>query len=97
MKKTESIRIAEIQSQTELAKAVLSNPVFELVGAVVLVEFLQRYPKSRPLIGNWQGNALELGIGGIITVQQLAPSLPYLTQAGTDIFKMLGPAIAAGA
>ena len=70
----------------------MGNPVIELIGAFVAIEALQRYPAGRPLLGNLQGTLLETGIFGIIGVQQLAPSLPYLSEAGGKIFDSAGKA-----
>lgn len=93
----ETVKIAKLELQkaritafTEVTKALLANPVVELVGAFALIEYLQRTPKNRPIIGNTQGNLMEAGISGIITVQQLAPSLPYLAQAGGDFLSAIG-------
>lgn len=99
----DSLRIAKInaramreKAELELMREIVKNPVIELIGAFVIVETLQRYPASRPIIGNWQGNILEGSIGGIIGIQQLAPSLPYLAQATGDIMGAIGK-IAGGA
>lgn len=73
----------------------ISNPIIELVGGFVLVETLQRFPEDRPIIGNLQGNLMEAGIGGIITVQQLAPILPDISRMSGDTLKLLAPLAAA--
>jgi len=90
MKQDTAITLAKLQVQRDLLLAVLSNPVIELVGAFVLIESLQRFPSERPIIGNVQGNLLEGAIGGIIAVQQLAPSLPYIVQASEGMTKGIG-------
>jgi len=77
-------------ARIELARDLAKNPILELVAGFVLVETLQRYPTGRPIIGNLQGNALEGLFAGVVTVQQLAPSLPYLTQAAGQLVGSLG-------
>lgn len=96
---SDGLKIARLNAKRDrdvaamnLVRDLAKNPVLELVGAFVLVEALQRFPADRPIIGNLQGNMLETAIGGIITVQQLAPSLPYLVQGATDAAKLIGPA-----
>ena len=79
-------------ARIELARDLVKNPILELIAGFVLVESLQRYPSSRPIIGNLQGNALEGLFAGVVTVQQLAPSLPYLTQAAGQVLGALGKA-----
>jgi len=77
-------------AKISLLKDLLKNPILEIVGGFVLVEVLQRYPKDRPIIGNIQGNLIEAGLTGIITVQQLAPSLPYLAESSGSILQSVG-------
>jgi hypothetical protein len=94
--------LAQLQAIREISKTLMTNPIIELVGGFVLVETLQRYPTSRPIIGNLQGNVIEAAIAGIVSVQQLAPSIPYIAQGTSDILgavsKLAGPALlAAGA
>lgn len=101
----DAVKVARINADRDkalaaigLVKGLLTNPVIELVGAVVLVETLQRYPKDRPIIGNIQGNLIEGGIGAIIGLQQLAPLMPYVSSSISDITKLAAPlALAAGA
>jgi hypothetical protein len=92
-KRTSEAELAQIKADQQLLSDLLKNPIIELVGGFVLVETLQRYPKSRPIIGNVQGNLIEGGIAAIIMAQQLAPSLPYLVQGTSDMTKLL-PSIA---
>jgi len=80
----------------ESLKTLLGNPVVELL---IGWSFLA-YTKSVPGEGFWS-NYSELvadtagatAITGVVGVQQLAPSLPYLAQSG-DLMKMLGPLLA---
>lgn len=78
---------AQLDTAKEFARLLITNPIVEIVGGFVLVELLQRYPTSRPIIGNAQGNGLELGLAGIITAQQIAPALPYLGEAAGNLIK----------
>lgn len=106
---SDAVRLARIEksraideARLRLAGDLLKNPVIELIGAFVLVEALQRFPQDRPIIGNLQGNLLEAALSGIIGIQQLAPSLPYIADAGSKVLEStgniigkLGPAVGA--
>lgn len=104
MATSDALKIARLRARAdrraadvEMVKAFLGNPILELVGGFVLVEVLQRTPASRPIIGNVQGNLLQTAIIGGVSLQQLAPILPTLAQAGTDIMGAAGklaPALA---
>ncbi|KKM23367.1 hypothetical protein LCGC14_1615870 [marine sediment metagenome] len=41
------------------AAVVLTHPVFALVGGFVIIEVLQRYPRSEPIMGGVSGTVLE--------------------------------------
>jgi len=86
--KSEAIQLQKIinrenarRDAIDLVKVLLANPAVELIGSFVVIELLRRHN----IIGWMQADALELGIGGIITVQQLAPALPALTAAGSNV------------
>jgi hypothetical protein len=75
-----------------LAVELIKNPVVELVGAWYVIEYLQS--KN---IGTISGTFVEAAIGGTILAQQLAPIMPDLIKAGTDMLGMvkdLGGALA---
>lgn len=82
---------AQLAAAKDLARLIITNPVAEIVGGFVLIELLQRYPTSRPIIGNWQGNLMETGLAGIITAQQIAPLLPTMGEAAGSLLKAAGP------
>jgi hypothetical protein len=87
-------------SQMEVFKEIVRSPAVELVAAFVAIEILQRIPSERPILGSMQGTLMETGIAGLIGLQQLAPLLPALLQAGegaADIVKSFAPMIASGA
>ena len=88
------VKIAKINARRDLDLAqlrlfeeLLKNPIIELVGAFVLIETLQRHPSSNPIIGNVQGTLMEAGVAGIISMQQIAPVLPHITQATAGLLK----------
>jgi hypothetical protein len=94
---SEAVKLARLQAKKErdlaeigLLRDLVKNPVVELVGGYVLVEYLQRHPTARPIIGNLQGNAIEAAFTAIIAVQQLAPSVPYLAQGASDVLGAVG-------
>jgi len=92
MAKSEAVKVARIELQKqretaflEITRDLLRSPIIELVGGFVLIEYLQRTPSHRPIIGNMQGNALEAGISGLIALQQLSPILPLIAASGKDV------------
>lgn len=101
---SEALKIARLNARRDVEVAtlravqeIMRNPIIELVGGFVLVEWLQRFPANRPIIGNLQGNLIEAGIGGVVIAQQIAPMMPYLVQGTSDLTKLLGPVMSAAA
>jgi len=68
-----------------LAVELIKNPVVELVGAWYIIEYLQSKG-----IGTISGTFVETGIGVTILAQQLAPIMPDLIKAGSDIVGTIG-------
>ena len=55
------------------------NPVLELLVGYALIQYLNENPKDHPYINGWlEKQGLELALVGAISIQQLAPALPYL-------------------
>jgi hypothetical protein len=84
MKKTEAIRMAEIARDTELARAVLTNPVVSLVTGTVVLGLLKSYTRSnrsnlQSILDVFAGEGLKdlITTGGLVaicTAQALGPS-----------------------
>lgn len=68
-----------------LVVELIKNPVVELLGSWYIVEELQKRG-----VGTWSGSFVELAIGGTIVAQQLAPIMPDLIKAGTDLTGLIG-------
>lgn len=50
---------AFVRDLLRTAGVVLTNPVFALVGGFVIIEVLQRYPRSEPIMGSVAGTVVE--------------------------------------
>lgn len=86
MKKSDAVRIAEIQCTQELIKATLGNPLISYVLAFTALELLQK----NKITGNVETSFAEAGLGAIAGAQALGPSLP-------GILSIAGKALASGA
>jgi len=82
---------ARYQANVELLRSLLSNPAIEILGGLVAVQAAY----DNKLLNNVSAGIAETAILGAVTVQQLAPTLPYLSQAAGDLLKLLGPALGA--
>lgn len=96
---SEAVKIEREKRQTmreanayALAVELIKNPVVELVGAWYVIELLQSKG-----VGEISGSFVEAAIGGTILAQQLAPIMPDLIKAGTDIAGSLKGLAGAGA
>ena len=69
------------KADVELMKALISNPVVEIVGAYVIIESLQ----ATKMIGNVAGTAAEAGCLAAVALQQLAPLAPYIAESAKGI------------
>lgn len=85
MKKTEAMRLAEIQAQRDLWLAVLKNPMLSLVAGVIVMEAAEKAGITGPIITT----STEVGLIGVTTAQALAPILPELTEGAASIAKVL--------
>lgn len=88
-------KVAEIKADSEmaiklidLAKEAMSNPVVEIILAYLVIEAAQR----RGLLPDVAGNVAEGGVLTAVAWQQIAPSVPYLVQGGTELLKSLASA-----
>lgn len=73
-------RIAKDKYEAELVKAILFNPVFEIIFSYAVIEWLQKMNIIPPLAGT-------LAEGGCLTAigyQQLSPLIPQLMQAQNE-------------
>lgn len=78
---SDAVRAAQIaagaqvyQTTADLVKDLAKNPIVELVVSFVLIEKLQQ----RGLLSQVLGTAMEAGIAGIVTAQQIAPLMPAI-------------------
>lgn len=72
----------------------------EIICALLLVEAVKRFYGEKGFFADIKADVIEAGLMTIIGAQQLAPSLPYLTQAAGNLAGTLGkvaPLLAAGA
>lgn len=81
MKKTEAVRLAELQTQRELIKALLLNPVVEIIAAYTIIEYLQK----QGYIGNVAGSIAEGGCLASVAYQQMSPHIPQLLATAADV------------
>lgn len=92
-------RQAEHEETMAMARDILKNPIVELVGGFLLIQALTETtdPAKRPLIamGTDTQIILRAGIVTAVAVQQLAPSLPILTQGASNIAGSLAKLIPA--
>ncbi len=66
--------LALVTEGLNFTKSILLNPVFALVGAFVLNEYLQAHPQDRPLMPAFAGTALETILGSSALMQALGQS-----------------------
>ena len=90
---SESVRVAHAQAgaqvyttTVDLVKDLAKNPIVELVISFVLIERLQQ----SGVLSNLMGTAMEAGIAGIITAQQLAPLMPDIVKGTQGLAGALG-------
>lgn len=96
--KSEAEKIAKIQARKEITIAginavsrLASNPVVELVGCVLLIETLQRFPAGQPILSSRLGTAVEITIPVLLALQQMAPYIPAIIEAtGKSISGVIG-------
>lgn len=84
---SEALKIAKIarsMAQAEALKAIalelIRNPVVEIVGAYIIVEYCQK----RGLIPSLAGTFAETAVIGAVTIQQIAPIIPDVVKAGSE-------------
>lgn len=82
---------AENEAILATLKDIFSNPVVEVLAAIIALEQLQRHKYlSKP-----EAVIIQTGVLGVITVQQLAPSIPALSQSAGNVIGSLGKLIPA--
>lgn len=68
-------RISELVHETiKTTRTVVLHPVFSLVGAYILIEYLQAHPADKPLLSGLTGTALEVLIGGAAVMEAVGKS-----------------------
>lgn len=87
MKKTEAIRLAEIQERKEIIRAFIGNPMVSLVAGVIILELAER----AKITGSVITTTTETGLIAVTTAQALAPVLPQLTEGASNIVKAVSP------
>lgn len=87
MKKTEAIKLAEIQATKELALSIITNPVIAMVLGITFLEIMERKGYG----GDWVTPLAQGGVAAVATAQALAPLAPGLlaTGEGAGIVKTL--------
>ena len=94
--KSEAVRMAEIKAQSDNLRELLHNPVIEIIAAYTIIELLQRYPSSHPIIGSAAGTIAEAGCLAAVGMQQLSPLAPYIAQGTESISKAFPGLLALG-
>lgn len=96
-RKSDAVKIAELQLMETTLKTVLSNPGLTFVLGFVALEIAQ----TNKITGNIETSVAEVTLGAITTAQAVAPLLPLLAQStgkSSDVLGKLVPAaLAAGA
>lgn len=82
--------IKRSEANRDIILALVKNPVVDLIAGFVVVEALQRFPSDHPIIGNLQGDLIEAALAGIVSIQALAPSIPYIAQGTSDLLGAVG-------
>jgi len=98
MATSDNLKIARLYARTErdranidLARAILANPVIELVAGVSILEYEARHG----IIGTGVNVASLAALYAIIGVQVLAPVLPQVTAATSNIIGVVTKALPA--
>ncbi len=98
-----ALKVAKIQLKAqksrqshELVKSILDNPVIEFASFIALLELWYRYKKqyANGVVLDIDSLLLFTAGSGIIAAKQIAPALPSLVNAGSDLLKAI-PGIAA--
>lgn len=87
-KKTEAVKLAEIEAQKQLLRDLLNNPVMAMVAGVIILELAER----AKITGSVITTTTEIGLLGVATAQAIAPLLPVITEAAAPLVKSLAVA-----
>lgn len=77
-KKSDAVKIAEVQAQKEVLLGFAQNPMVALVAGVIILELAERAEITGPIITT----STEVGLVTVCVAQALAPLVPSLVQAG---------------
>lgn len=91
----DAVRVARINARAEqtraltyLVKEAITNPVIEFIGGLALLAVMERYPVKQPLLDGYVKETLATTtLPVLIGAQQLAPFMPGLIAAGSDLVK----------
>lgn len=78
-KKSDAVRIAEIQAQSQLLRDLFGNPVLSYVMAFTLLEVLQQ----SKVTGRVETGLAEVALGAVAGAQALGPALPDILGVAT--------------
>lgn len=80
-KKTEAVRLAEIQAQKDLIDSIINNPMVIFVAGVTLLEFFER----RGWGGAIMTPASQGALGSVCVARALAPLVKELAGGGSNV------------
>lgn len=83
--------LGQLDDLKDITKALLGNPVAEIFGTVILCELLHRQFKlgGQPVISGSQSTLIQGSMGAIVLAKELAPLLPFLTQAAGELINLV--------
>lgn len=77
-------RIHRRETDLQTLKAIITNPVVELVGAYVVLEVLKRQKIIGTGVLDIKESVLMTAVAGAVALQQLQPTLPTLYQSSAE-------------
>ena len=84
-KKSDAVKIAEVQAQKEVLLGFAQNPMVALVAGVIILELAERAEITGPIITT----STEVGLVTVCVAQALAPLVPALLESTATAGKAL--------
>lgn len=88
----EQLKLAREVMKHEKQMAIITNPVFQIVGATVAIEALQKIKvdNKQPVVGEVMGTIAEIGVIVAVASQQNPNALPAITNLAGQAIQTTG-------
>jgi len=81
----QAAQVEAIKATKEVAIALVSNPLIDMVAGVLILEYAERKGYAGPVIVT----TTEIGLLGVATAQALAPIVPQLLEGAAGAAKVV--------